>query len=184
MAHLIAGMTTSLDGYTADPEGDFGMLYADLGTPAGEEYLAASQAETGAVLMGRRTYDGAPDPDSYADDYEYQVPIVVLTSHPPATPPRRNDRLWVTFCGDLREAVDTARELAGEKAVTVVGGADLNRQLIDAGLFDELRVDVVPVLLGGGLRAFDGVARGRLEVVGVERVGERTCLRFRPLRRD
>ncbi|PRY47534.1 dihydrofolate reductase [Geodermatophilus tzadiensis] len=181
MAHLIAGTTMSLDGYVADPHGDSGVLYADLGTPAGSAYLAASQAETGAVLMGRRTYDGAPDPDSYADDYEYQVPIVVLTSRPPATPPRRNDRLWVTFCGDLHEAVGTARELAGEKAVTVVGGADLNRQLLAAGLFDELQVDVVPVLLGGGLRAFPGVAPGRLEATGVEQVGERTCLRFRPL---
>ncbi len=184
VATLIAGMTMSLDGYTADPDGQFGMLYADLGTPAGQAYLAASQAETGAVLMGRRTYDGAPDPDSYADDYEYQVPIVVLTSRPPATPPRRNDRLWVTFCTDLHGAVATARELAGDRAVTVVGGADLNRQLLDAGLFDELRVDVIPVLLGGGLRAFDGVAPGRLEATGVARVGERTCLTFRPLPRS
>ena len=112
--------------------------------------------------------------------HEYQVPIVVLTTRPPATPPRHNDRLWTTFCGDLHEAVATARELAGDAAVTVVGGADLNRRLLDAGLFDELRVDVVPVLLGGGLRAFDGVAPGRLEATGVERVGQRTCLRFRP----
>ena len=184
MARLIAGMTTSLDGYVADPSGEFGMLYADLGTPAGSEYLAASQEETGAVLMGRRTYDGASDPDSYAEDYEYQVPMVVLTSRPPATPPRSNDRLSVTFAGDLHEAVTTARELTGERAVTVIGGADLNRQLLDAGLVDELRVDVVPVLLGGGLRLFDGVAPGRLEATGVERVGERTCLRFRPLPRS
>ncbi len=183
MAHLIAGMTISLDGYVAAPDGDFGMLYADLGTPEGSAYLAASQEETGAVLMGRRTYDGAPDPDSYADDYEYQVPVVVLTSHPPAVPPRRNERLWVTFAGDLHEAVATARELAGERAVTVIGGADLNRQLLDAGLVDELRVDVVPVLLGGGLRLFDGVAPARLERTGVEEIGQRTGLRFRVLPR-
>ncbi len=183
MAHLVAGMTISLDGYVADPDGDFGMLYADLGTPEGGAYLAASQAETGAVLMGRRTYDGAPDPDSYADDYEYQVPVVVLTSRPPAVPSRRNERLWVTFAGDLHEAVATARELAGERAVTVVGGADLNRQLIDAGLVDELRVDVVPVLLGGGLRLFDGVAPARLERTGIEEIGQRTGLRFRVLPR-
>ena len=181
MAHLIAGMTMSLDGYVADEHGDFGMLYADLGTPAGGEYLAASQAETGAVLMGRRTYDGAPDPGGYADDYEYQVPIVVLTSHPPAVPPRRNERLWITFAGDLGEAVATARELAGERAVTVVGGADLNRQLIDAGLVDELRIDVIPVLLGGGLPLFAGIRPARLEKLGVDDVGQRTGLRFRVL---
>jgi dihydrofolate reductase len=181
VAHLIAGMTMSLDGYVADGHGDFGMLYADLGTPAGAQYLAASQAETGAVLMGRRTYDGAPDPDGYAADYEYQVPIVVLTSHPPAVRPARNDRLWITFAGDLGEAVATACELAGDRAVTVVGGAQLNRQLLDAGLADELRVDVVPVLLGGGLRLFDGVAPARLEKLGVDDVGQRTSMRFRVL---
>jgi dihydrofolate reductase len=181
VAHLIAGMTMSLDGYVADGHGDFGMLYADLGTPAGAQYLAASQAETGAVLMGRRTYDGAPDPDGYAADYEYQVPIVVLTSHPPAVRPARNDRLWITFAGDLGEAGATARELAGDRAVTVVGGAQLNRQLLDAGLADELRVDVVPVLLGGGLRLFDGVAPARLEKLRVDDVGQRTSMRFRVL---
>jgi dihydrofolate reductase len=184
VAHLIAGMTVSLDGYVADGHGDFGMLYADLGTPTGGEYLAASEAETGAVLMGRRTFDLAPDPDGYAEDYEYQVPIVVLTSRPPAVPPRRNERLWITFAGDLGEAVATARELAGERAVTVVGGAQLNRQLLDAGLVDELRVDVMPVLLGGGLRLFDGVRPARLEKLGVDDVGQRTSMRFRVLPSD
>jgi dihydrofolate reductase len=184
VAHLIAGMTMSLDGYVADPRGDFGMLYADFDTPAFSGYLAASQAETGAVLMGRRTYDGAADPDEYAEGYEYQVPIVVLTSRPPATPPRRTDRLWWTFTDDLGAAVSTARELAGEQAVTVVGGADLNRQLLDAGLVDELRIDVMPVVLGGGLRLFDGVRPARLEKIGVDDVGQRTSLRFRVLPRD
>jgi dihydrofolate reductase len=183
VAHLIAGMTMSLDGYLADEHGEFGMLYADLGSPAGERYLAETQAETGAVLMGRRTFDLA-DPDSYAVDYEYQVPIVVLTSRPPAVAPRRNDRLWVTFAGDVGEAAATARELAGERVVTVVGGAQLNRQLLDAGLADELRVDVVPVLLGGGMPLFDAVGPARLEKFAVDDVGQRTGLRFRVLPRE
>jgi dihydrofolate reductase len=67
--------------------------------------------------------------------------------------------------------------------VTVVGGADLDRQLLAAGLADELRVDVMPVLLGSGRRLFDGVPPGvRLEKIGVEEAGVRTSLSFRVLR--
>jgi dihydrofolate reductase len=65
----------------------------------------------------------------------------------------------------------------------VVGGADLNRQLLATGLADELRVDVMPLLLGGGRRLFDGLPPGvRLEKIGVEDVGVRTSLSFRVLR--
>jgi dihydrofolate reductase len=98
--------------------------------------------------------------------------------------PKSNDRLSVTFVTDgVEAAVAQATAAAGDKAVTVVGGADLNRQLLAAGLADELCIDVMPVLLGSGRRLFDGVPLGiRLEKVGVEDVGARTSLRFRVLR--
>jgi dihydrofolate reductase len=70
-------------------------------------------------------------------------------------------------------------EAAGERAVSVVGGVDLNRQLLAAGLVDEVRIDVMPVLLGSGLRLFDGTAPMALEKLGVDDVGARTSLRFR-----
>ena len=68
-------------------------------------------------------------------------------------------------------------------AVTVVGGADLVRRLLSAGLVDELRIDVMPVLLGAGRRVFDGLPRDRvrLEKLGVEEGGPRTSLNFRVL---
>jgi dihydrofolate reductase len=77
-------------------------------------------------------------------------------------------------------AVHRAAELAGDRSVTVLGGADLTRQLLAAGLVDELRVDIVPVLLGGGRRLFDGLPAGavHLEKLGVDEVGARTTLRF------
>lgn len=65
--------------------------------------------------------------------------------------------------------------------MTVVGGVDLNRQLLAAGLVDELHVDVMPVLLGSGLRLFDGTPL-LLEELGVEEAGARTSLRFRVVR--
>ena len=93
----------------------------------------------------------AGDTDSYADTYELQVPLFVLTHRPPETMPKRNDRLSVTFLTDgVESAVAQAGAAAGDKAVQVVGGADLNRQLLAAGLVDELRIDARPCCSGAG----------------------------------
>ncbi|MGY1680046.1 dihydrofolate reductase family protein [Geodermatophilus sp. SYSU D01176] len=179
MARVIAGMTVSLDGFVQDAEGSAAALYPDLADLQDSPYLRAVQEETGAVLMGRRTFDMAGDTDSYADTYELQVPIFVLTHTPPAVAPKRNERLFFTFVTDgVESAVARAAEAAGERAVTVVGGVDLNRQLLAAGLVDELRVDVMPVLLGAGLRLFDGTPPMALEKLGIDDVGARTSLRF------
>jgi len=82
----------------------------------------------------------------------------------------------------VEAAVARAVAAAGERAVSVIGGADLDRQLLAAGLVDVLRVDVVPVLLGDGLRLFEGTGRVALEKLGVDEVGVRTSLRFRVVR--
>ncbi|MPZ90005.1 MAG: hypothetical protein GEU81_18555 [Nitriliruptorales bacterium] len=79
MARVIAGMTTSLDGFVADQRGSSDPLYPDLAALRGTPYMNAMISETGAVLMGRRTFEMADDPDWYVDDYEFQVPIFVVT---------------------------------------------------------------------------------------------------------
>jgi dihydrofolate reductase len=90
MTKIIAGMTMSLDGFVHDARGSTEALFRDLADWRNEERGKASIAATGAVLMGRRAFEMADDPDSYADQYEYQVPIFVLTRHPPARhTPRR-----------------------------------------------------------------------------------------------
>jgi len=114
-----------------------------------------------------------------AGPYEFQVPIFVLTSHPPETPPRQDERLTFTFVTDgLESAVSQARAAAGDQ---VVGGASVVQQLLDAGLVDELVVDIMPVVLGGGLRFLEDFdqERVRLEKLGVDDIGPRTSLRFR-----
>lgn len=182
MAHVIAGMTMSVDGFVADREGGIGSLYSDLAALQGSDYMNALAAETGAVLMGRRTFEMAGDPDSYAIDYEFQVPIVVVTHRPPERHPKENERLTVTFVTDgIEPAVDRARAAAGDRAVTVVGGIDVVRQLLRARLVDELSIDVVPVFLGEGLRLFDDpeLAYTGLELVDTRQVGQRVALRYR-----
>ena len=100
MATVIAGMTMSLDGFVTDAGGRVDRLYGDLGALQGTDYMNAMIAETGAVLMGRRTFQMADDPDWYVGNYEFQVPIFVLTHEAPAVLPRQDERLTFTFVTD------------------------------------------------------------------------------------
>jgi dihydrofolate reductase len=137
--------------------------------------------QTAAVLMGRRTFEMA-DPDSYVGNYEFQVPIFVLTHHPPNVAPKQDEHLTFTFAtGGVESAVAQAKAAARDKAVQVVGGVSIAQQLFGAGLVDELQVDIMPVFLGVGLRSFESssLERVRLEKISVQEVGARTSLRFR-----
>src|SRR2546428_4628210 len=82
MAKVIVGMTSSLDGFVADQSGGVDRLYPDLAALRNTAYMNALIDETGAVLMGRRTFEMG-EPDSYVGSYEFQVPIFVLTHKPP-----------------------------------------------------------------------------------------------------
>ena len=99
MAKVIAGMTMSIDGFVTDAKGDAGELYPDLGALRDTEYTTGSMAQTGAVLMGRNTF-AMGDPDEYLGNYEFQVPIFVLTHRPPPVPPRQDEHLTFTFVTD------------------------------------------------------------------------------------
>jgi len=181
MPRIVAGMTMSLDGFVNDTDGRTGALHPDLADWRNEERGKASIAATGAVLMGRRTFEMASDPDSFVGQYEYQVPIFVLTRHPPAKHPREGLGLTFTFVRDgLDRAVAQAKAAAGSKQVTVVGGATLIQALLQCGAVDELEIDIMPVLLRGGLRLFENLEKEVvLERIGVDALPQgRTALRF------
>jgi dihydrofolate reductase len=125
------------------------------------------------------------DPDSYVGNYEFQAPIFVLTRHPPATSPKQDERLSFTFVTDgVDSAIAQASAAAGDKAIQVLGGASVVQQLLNAGLVDDLRIDVMPVVLGSGLRLLENIdpERVQLEKRDVQEIGARTSLRFRVLR--
>ena len=122
------------------------------------------------------------DPDEWVGTYEFQVPIFVVTTHPPNTPPKQDERLTFTFVEDgVVSAVTQAKAAAGEKLVQVVGGSRLIRALLRAGEVDELWIDIMPVLLGSGPRLFegDGLDSVGLETIKVDTLGQRTSFRFR-----
>lgn len=183
MGKVILGMTMSLDGFINDREGSVEALYPDLAAWSETELGKESIQNTGAVVMGRNSYNMAEDPDWFAGNYEYQVPIFVLTHHVPKKKPKETDQLTFTFVTDgLESAVSQAKEAAGDKEVNIIGAANTAQQCLKAGLADELHVDIMPVLLCGGLRLFEhiGAEQIQLERIKVmELPGGRTHLRFR-----
>ncbi len=177
---VVAGASMSLDGFINDRHGNIGPLYPDFAAYRASELVQRAIRTTGAVVMGRGAYDlGLGD----LSDYEFQVPIFVLTHHPPATPPQgQNEKLTVTFVTDgIARAMEQAKAAAGDKDVTVVGGANTAQQLLKAGLVDELAVDIVPRLLGTGLRFFEHLEELELELALIEVLHSpaRTSLRYR-----
>jgi dihydrofolate reductase len=134
LAKVIVGMTISLDGFVADQNGNAGPLYPDLAALGHTAYMKDAIEQTGAVLMGRRTFEMG-DPDSYIGNYEFQVPIFVLAHHPPSAAPQQDEQLTFTFVTDgVESAVAHAKAAARDKAVQVVGGVSIAQQLLDARL--------------------------------------------------
>lgn len=180
MGKVIVGTTMSLDGFMNDRHGGLGSLYPDLEELRDTEMLRQSMESTGAVVMGRHAYDLA---DGDFTGYEYQVPIFILTHHPPQQAAKgQNDNLTITFITDgIESAIDKAKAAAGEKDVTIVGGASTAQQVINARLFDEIHIGIVPVLLGGGLRFFDNISieQTDLEKVNILESPSRLDLQYR-----
>lgn len=183
MAKVILGATMSLDGFINDRIGSVAALYPDLEKWRDTQPGRESIQNTGAVVMGRNSFAMAEDPDSIADNYEYQVPIFVLTHEPPKKKPKENDRLTFTFVTDgIERAVAQAKAAAGDKDVNIIGATSTAQQVLKAGLADELHIDIMPVLLCGGLRLFEamGMESIKLEKIKlVELPGGRTHMRFR-----
>jgi len=134
------------------------------------------------VVMGRNSYAMSEDPDWFAGNYEYQVPIFVLTHEPPKKHPKETKDLTFTFVTDgIGSAIRQAKSAAGEKDINIIGAPATARQCLEADLADELHLDIMPVLLGEGLRLFeDGPKSIELERIHVmELPAGRTHLKFR-----
>ncbi|WP_082232816.1 dihydrofolate reductase family protein [Halobacillus massiliensis] len=182
MGKVVLGMTMSVDGYINDREGSVARLYQDLEEVKKSGFFDESIRNTGAVVMGRNTFNMAADPDLYAGNYEYQVPIFVLCGKEPEKHPKETEELTFTFVTQgIDSAIAQAKKAAGDKDVTVIGGPSVVHQCIKADLADEWEIDIMPVLLGGGMRLFEdiGVAPIELEKIKVRESGERTSIHFR-----
>jgi dihydrofolate reductase len=181
MATVVANMSMSLDGFVADPDDGvdelFGWYFSgpvevrthvDWLTFGMHEpsagHLRESFARCGAILTGRHLFDVA---GGWRGAHPAGAPVVVVTHEVPHGWPRE-DAPFTFVTEGVEAAVAAAKEIAGDKVVAVAS-ANVTQQCLDAGLVDELWVDLVPVLLGKGVRFFDRLATApiRLETPAV-----------------
>lgn len=151
-------IATSLDGFIAGPGDDLSWLPEPR---ADEDYgYAAFMAQTGAILMGRSTYEvaaGFEGPWPYDD-----TPVLVATRRELGAPAAPTVE---AVAGTPAELVALAHERAVGRDIYLDGG-DLVRQVLDAGLVDELTITLIPVILGAGSPLFAGAARRELRLRG------------------
>jgi dihydrofolate reductase len=186
MSKVRVHITVSADGYVAgpnpseeDPLGEGGGSLHDwafalrafrephgmeggelnASTPVAEEALA----NVGAEIMGRGKFGGGPGPWGdvpwsgwWGEDPPFHMPVFVLTHHE-RDPLTLSDTTFTFVTDGIESALEQARAAAAGKDVTIGGGADVINQYLAAGLVDELELHIVPLLLGGGARLFEGV---------------------------
>jgi dihydrofolate reductase len=128
-------------------------------------------ASTGALVMGRTMFDVGVGP--WGDEPVFHAPVFVVT-HRPAEPIVKTGGTTYTFVTDgPAEALRLTRQAAGDRDVRVSGGGDIVRQYLRMGVIDELRIQVVPILLGEGTQLFDGPRAGPTGLLGEGTVDDR-----------
>jgi dihydrofolate reductase len=183
MGKVSTGFSMSLDGFVAGPNDDTQHVFAwmtsgdtDYTLTTGEtEFhlkIAAASVEMfdearntiGAVVAGRRLYELTHGWGGY---HPMDAPVVVVTHRPP---PEWVKPEWpVTFItGGVQSAIERAKEIAGDKQVAVASPT-LVQQCLGAGLLDEIHIDLVPVLLGDGVRLFERLKTAVLATLVIRR---------------
>jgi dihydrofolate reductase len=209
MSKVRAHISVSADGYVAGPNqslenplGEGGERLHDWvvalrawrephGLDGGEvnastPVLEEATANVGAEIMGRGKFGGGPGPWAddqwqgwWGDNPPFHVPVFVLT-HYERAPLTLSDTTFNFVTGGIEAALEQARAAAAGKDVFIGGGADAINQYLAAGLVDELELHLVPIVLGGGARLFEGVGPDlRLEQVRALEAPGVTHLKYR-----
>jgi dihydrofolate reductase len=201
VSQLFASVSMSLDGFIAGPNrgptnplGDGGIALHDWvfkqkawkqahglggsGESGIDNQLIDEMLErTGANIMGKRMFDeGEP---SWDEEAPFHTAVFVLT-HERRVPWRRRGGTSFYFVNDgIESALRQAQDAAGGKDVRVAGGADAIRQYVDSGHMSELQIQLAPVLLGEGVRLFDGLDPNRVSLDLTETIGSRLVTHLR-----
>lgn len=179
MGKVSTGATMSIDGYIAGPgDSGFDLLFqwyftGDIEVPTGnpeltmkvsrasKEHLDRWTKGCGALVVGRRLFDTM---NGWGGRHPMDVTVVVLTHKLPEDRPAADEN-FVFVTDGIEAAVARAKEIAGDRNVGVNGG-EMARQALDAGLLDEVCVDLVPVLLGGGVPYFPSLGVKPVQLEG------------------
>jgi dihydrofolate reductase len=179
MARVIGELSMSLDGFVARKDDQVGPLFDWYGngpveTPtafpdrwtfrtsqASADYLKEGMRNIKAMMAGRRLFDVGRWGEN---GMPFGVPIFVVTHAVPDGWPRADSPLPVTFVTDgVRSAVEQASAVAGEDGWIGVGGPNVIQQCLQEGLLDEIRIGLVPALLGDGIRFFEQAGPAELD---------------------
>ena len=186
MSTVYTGASMSLDGYISGPdETGFEHLFqwygnGDIEVPTADPNMTLQMTQvnadhwhrtlelTGAIVVGRKLFDYT---SGWGGRHPIDKPVVVLTNRD--APEGFEDKPF-TFVGEgIERAIEVARELAGDKGVGLNGGS-IASQALDAGLLDEIWVDLVPVLLGAGTPFFSALGKVPVALEGPLDVTEGT----------
>jgi dihydrofolate reductase len=202
MGKVVFEISMSLDGYVAGPDdgpdnglGEGGERLHEWVTELaswrephgleGGETNASSEimeemSSAGAVVVGKRMFDNA---HGWGDEPPFHKPVFVLT-HTAREPLTKSDTTFTFVTDGIESAVERARAAAGDENVSIGGGASTIQQALKTGIVDEARVTVAPVLLGGGVRLFEGVGPddGEFELLRVIEGPKATHLKYRVVR--
>jgi dihydrofolate reductase len=181
MSKLVNDVSISLDGYSTglnqSLENPFG---EGVGERLHEWYTEEAEAnakviermiDAGAFIMGRNMFSpgrGAWDLDWkgwWGDNPPYHGPVFILTHHEREPVEMEGGTTYHFVTDGIEAALERAREAAGDRDVSIAGGAQTLRQYLAAGLVDELRIHIAPVILGAGERPLDGVGDLKLEQI-------------------
>jgi dihydrofolate reductase len=199
MGKVKFSISVSLDGYVAGPDDgpELGLgvggerlhewifelaswrephgLEGGVTNPSSE--VAEELGAGGAVLVGKRMFDNA---HGWGDEPPFHAPVFVLT-HTAREPLTKSDTTFTFVTDGIESAVGQAKAAAGDKDVSIGGGASIIQQALKAGLVDEGTLTVSPVLLGGGVRLFEGLGPDdvELELVRVIEGPKATHLTYR-----
>lgn len=188
MGDVVVDITVSLDGFIATPDGDVTRLHRwafAAGEAGGEGYTDEvrelfDEEEFGAVIAGRGTYDAS---GAWGGNPPIRAPYVILSHNVPEEVASGEWSRFVFVSEGVEAAVAEAKKIAGDRAVSIMGGADVIQQAINARLVDEVRLHVVPVLLGSGIRLFDNLdGQHELELVNTRKGPETFRMYYRVLK--
>jgi dihydrofolate reductase len=182
MAKVTCDISVSVDGFAAganqrleEPLGDGAeRLHRWMfEQPEANADVIEQITSAGAYIMGRNMFGpgrGAWDQTWtgwWGEDPPYHAPVFVLTHHPREPLEMRGGTIFSFVTEGIEAALVRARAAAGDADVAIAGGAATVNQYLAAGLLDELRLHVAPVILGAGERLFDGVPDVALEPLAV-----------------
>jgi dihydrofolate reductase len=212
MSILTSHISVSLDGFVAGPNqtleeplGKGGELLHEWalkteafrrrhGSEGGGERNADSEVvdevveNVGAYIMGRKMFGGGDGPWDeswrgwWGEDPPFHTPVFVLTHHPREPLAMEGGTTFHFVTDGIESALEQARAAAGERDVTVAGGAQAIQQYLAAGLLDELYLHIAPILLGGGERLLENVGDPTLEPVKVVASPAVTHVKYRVVR--